>query len=167
MDADILVETTYLELRKIARCLLCNEKAGHTLQATALVHEGLIRVLNGMPVEEIGRAGFLRLVALSMRRVLVDHARAKLRQKRGAGGVVNGLENLDSFEDTHAAELVVIDEALKDLERLDPFKAAVVNLHYFSGLTVQETAEALECSTATVTRHWRNARAWLLQALSG
>jgi RNA polymerase sigma factor (TIGR02999 family) len=100
-----------------------------------------------------------------MRRVVIDHARAKLRLKRGARNVHSGLDHLENLSDDRSAELVRLDEALASLAAVDPFKAAVVDLHFFGGFTVQETADALGCSTATITRHWRNARAWLLQEM--
>jgi RNA polymerase sigma factor (TIGR02999 family) len=166
---DRLLPLVYEELRGVARRRIGRERAGHTLQATALVHEAYLRLV-GSGVDWKDRAHFFALAATTMRRVLVDHARARGAEKRGAGAEVVSLDRtgLDpAAEQGDTIELIALDAALADLERQDPRKARVVEAHVFGGLTYREIAEALQISEATVDRDLRMARAWLARALAG
>lgn len=163
---DELLRTTYDELRRIARAYLRNERPDHTLQATALVNEACLRILQGGSLEGANRAQFLRFTAHAMRRVLISHARAHGRIKRGGGVakipfeeglVVGGESNLD---------LVALDEALRRLEEIDPRKSQVVELRFFGGMTVEEMAAVLKVSTMTVKRDWDVAKTWLMRELT-
>ena len=141
------------------------ERAGHTLQATALVHEAYLRLIDIKRVSWQDRSHFFAMAARVMRRVLVDHARAKQYQKRGAGAHKVSLDDVDIIGAEQAVDILALDEALEALGRQDPRKAQVVEMRYFAGLTIEETAAALEVSVDTVMRDWRLARAWLRRAL--
>lgn len=158
---DHLVPLVHDELHRIARRFMAGERAGHTLQATALVNEAFLRLVDVRRVNWQNRAHFLAMVARLMRRVLVDAARAKQAEKRGAEMVrVTFDEALFTGHDP-ASELVALDEALDALAALDVRKCRVVELRFFGGLTLEETAEALDVSTKTVMRDWEFAKAWL------
>lgn len=162
---DRLVEAVYPELRAIAQRQLANERAGHTLQATALVNEAYMR-LGGMDrIDWQGRVHFVKMAARVMREVLVDHARRRNAGKRDGGERVS-LTGLDLADAGSGTDVVGLDEALTALERLDADKARIVELRYFGGLTIEETAEALDLSPVTIKRHWQVARVWLFEALS-
>jgi RNA polymerase sigma-70 factor (ECF subfamily) len=143
------------------------ERAGHSLQATALVNEAYMRLVDARRVGWKDRSHFLAMAATMMRRVLVDHARARLFQKRGGGAqrvtLVDGLAGSD--ERPH--DVVALDDALEALARLDERKTRVVELRFFGGLTVEETAHVLGVSSDTVTRDWKLAKAWLTRELTG
>lgn len=158
---DHLIRTIYAELRRMSAAIMRRESAGHTLQPTALVNEAFIRLIHGDTKWE-NRAHFFGAAARAMRRILVDHARAKSALKRG------GESNRVTFDDLAVAsadrqvDVLALDEALRALERENPRLAKVVELRYFAGCSIEETAALLEVSAATVKRDWVYARAWLL-----
>lgn len=163
---DALVPLVYDELRRIAHRYMRGERLGHTLQTTALVNEAYLR-FNG--VERIAwrdRTHFLAMAATVMRRVLVDYARQRGRDKRGGGVSVTSLDGHD-VAPANEVDIVALDEALTRLAGLDPRQERIVELRFFAGLTVEETAEALSISAATVKREWTTARAWLYHELGG
>lgn len=161
---DRLVDAVYPELRAIARRQLGGERSGHTLQATALVNEAYLRLSGLDRIEWRDRVHFVHMAARVMREVLVDHARRRAAAKRDGGERVS-LTALE-IAGSGGVDVQALDEALAALERLDPDRARIVELRYFGGLTIEETAEALGLSPATVKRHWQVARAWLFEALS-
>jgi len=174
---DRMVPMVYDELRRMAQRHLRHERGGHTLQGTSLVHEVYLRVAEGGPVQWQSRAKFFGWVSTLMRHILIDHARSRQAAKRGGGAEMVSLDALresrgDAMEQPSSAhesadvpDLVAIDQALQRLERLDPQQGRVVELRFFCGLSVAETAEALGISPATVKREWMTARAWLLREL--
>ena len=167
-DREALEELTplvYRELKKLAGSYLRHERAGHTLQPTALAHEAYLKLIDQQNVRWQNRAHFFGIAAQAMRRILVDHARARLAEKRGSGQAVLLDEAID-VSDQRADQLVALDEALKTLAALDPQQSRVVELKYFGGMTLEETAEVLGVSRATVIREWRMAKAWLYDELS-
>lgn len=144
---------------------MAGEGAGHSLQATALVNEAYLRLIEGPSVNWQNRAHFLAVAARLMRRILVDFARSKKYQKRGGGAVrVTLVENL-AISDEPGRDLVALDDALQALEKLDERKSRVIEMRFFGGLSVKETAEALHVSPETVMRDWKLAKAWLLKEL--
>jgi len=167
-----MLPMVYDELRRMARRHLQRERDGHTLQGTSLVHEVYLRLADKGPVRWESRAHFFGWASTLMRHILIDHARSRQAAKRGGGAEVL---SLDAMQDEHgevgapahadAPDLIAIDQALRRLERLDPQQGRVVELRYFCGLSVTETAEALNVSPATVKREWVTARAWLLREL--
>jgi RNA polymerase sigma factor (TIGR02999 family) len=160
-----LTPLVYRELKKLAESYLRRERAGHTLQPTALAHEAYIKLIDQQNVHWQNRAHFFGIAAQAMRRILVDHARSRLAGKRGGGAVVSLDEAVD-VSDQRAGQLLALDEALKTLAELDPQQSRVVELKYFGGMTLEETAEALGISRATVIREWRMAKAWLYDELN-
>lgn len=161
------VRLVYHELRRIAGAYMGQERSGHTLQPTALIHEAWLRMANQSRVEWRDRKHFFGVAAEAMRRALVDHARARLAEKRGSGAEAAPLEWVEI--DTAPAkleEVLAVDEALERLRKFDALQARIVELHYFAGMTVRETAEALEVSPRTVDREWAMAAAWLRRELS-
>jgi len=160
--ADELLPLVYEELRKLAAIQLAKEKAGQTLQATALVHEAYIRLVDHDRAQHWNSRGhFFAAAAESVRRILVEQARKKNRLKRGGGVERVNLERLDLVEDEDAARLIELDDALAKLSEKDPQKASLVKLRFFAGLTVPQAAQSLGISTSTADRHWAYARAWL------
>jgi RNA polymerase sigma factor (TIGR02999 family) len=160
-----LVQLVYGELRKIAGARMRSERGDHTLQPTALVHEAYLRLVGQTRVQWRDRSHFFSVAAQTMRRLLVDHARARLTAKRG-GGCAAVLSD-DRLEDAlPLEEILLVHDALDRLEQLDRQQAAVVQLHYFGGLTMQETADALGISRRTAHREWDLARAWLRRGFS-
>jgi RNA polymerase sigma factor (TIGR02999 family) len=155
------------ELRRLARAYLARERRGHTLQATALVNEAFVRLIDARSVRWQDRAHFLGISARLMRQVLVDHARAHASQKRGGGTYQVTLTDAVAIAPEVSVDLIAIDRALEALAAADPRKAKVVELRFFGGLTVEETAEVLHLSTDTIKRDWRLAKLWLLQELEG
>lgn len=143
------------------------EKAGHTLQATALVNEAYLRLVDAQRVQWQNRAHFLAMAARTMRRVLVDIARAKGYQKRGGGAMQVTFTDALAVSDERGHDLVALDEALEALAKFDRRKSRVVELRHFGGLSVEETAAVLKVSVDTVMRDWKLARAWLLKELRG
>ena len=158
---DELAPQIYRELKKLAKSYLRRERAGHTLQPTALAHEAFIKLIDQRDVRWRNRAHFFGIAAQAMRRILVDHARARFAEKRGSGGAVVSLDEAIDVSDPRADQLIALDEALKRLAQFDPNKGRVIELRYFGGLTLEETAEVLGVSRATVVREWRMAKAWL------
>jgi len=163
---DRLMPIVYDELRRLAAGYLKGERPGHTLQPTALVHEAYLRLVRQDRVEWQNRAHFFGIAASMMRRVLVDHARRRQAEKRDAGGFRLTLQLGEAFEAARDPELLELDQALGRLERLDADQARVVELRFFGGLTVEETAVVLGISTATVKREWRTAKAFLRREMA-
>ena len=149
---------------------MTGERAGHTLQSTALVHEAYVRLVDQRLVDWQNRAQFFGLAAQAMRRILVDHARSRGRAKRGSGAPRAVMETLDAVaapDGVAVEDAVAIDVALNKLQAIDPGQAQLVELRFFGGLTVEETAEVLSLSPRTVKREWALARAWLHRELTG
>jgi RNA polymerase sigma-70 factor (ECF subfamily) len=163
---DELMQRVYGELHAMAARLFRGERREHTLQPTALVHEAYLRLAEQHRAPWQNRDQFFAMAARMMRRILVDHARGHERLKRGGKFEKVSFEDQTGLGVEHSPQLVALDEALRALERIDPPKAAVVELRFFGGLSVEETAETLGVSTPTVGRYWRLARAWLLRELS-
>jgi len=167
-----LTSLLYRELRSLAQRHLRRERANHTIQRTALVHEAFVRLINQQSVDWRSRAHFFALASTLMRRILVDHARARLSSKRGGGQPVESLEEIPEAldcvdEDSDSDEdLTAIDAALTRLAAIDDRQVQIVQMRYFGGLTIEETAQALDISEATVKREWTLARAWLKRELS-
>ena len=164
---DRLMPIVYDELRRQAARYLRREQAGHTLQTTALIHEAYVRLVDQRNVQWQNRAHFFGIAAQLMRRILVDHARTKKRVKRGGSGVRVSLGEANVAARGEDLDVVALDEALNRLARIDEQQSRVVELRFFSGLTVEETAEAMGISPATVKRDWSMAKAWLHRELSG
>ena len=160
-----LSRAVYDELRHLARNYMRRERSGHTLQTTALVHEAFIRIIDWKNVEWKSRAHFFAVAAQMMRRILVDHARARHNLKRGGEWRQMSLAEAEFLPGNAQADVLGIDEALQALERVNTRKSQVVELRFFAGLTVEETAEVLKISTDTVLNDWRFAKAWLLREL--
>ena len=156
-----LMPLVYAELRKLAQGYLQDERTSHTLQATALVHEAYIRLVDWENVSWQNRAHFFAVAAQVMRHILVDHARAKQTQKRGGGLTKLSLEEAVSFPQQREIDLIALNDALDELALLDATQSKIVELRFFGGLTIEETAEALRISPATVKREWTMAKAWL------
>lgn len=164
---DELTPLIYKELKQIASSQLRRERSGHTLQATALVHEAYVKLVDQREVNWNNRAHFFCVAAQVMRRVLIDYAKATNREKRGGGLKKVSLDEAIMGAEDRATDLLQIEEALSRLESLDPRQAKVVELRFFAGLNVQETAVALGISAPTVKREWAMARAWLHRELNG
>lgn len=160
-----LTPLVYQELHRLAHSYIARERSDHTLQATALVNEAYVRLVDMQGVGWRDRAHFFAVAARMMRRILVDFARARSYQKRAAGERVSLNESL-TIAGQPGADLVALDDALNRLAELDPRKSQVVELRYFGGLRGEEIAEALNISPETVTRDWRAAKAWLYRQLS-
>ena len=165
MALDRLMPVVYSELRKLAGSYLRQERSDHTLQPTALVHEAYLRLTNQRDVEWQNRAHFFGIAAQMMRRILVDHARKRQAAKRDAAAWRVSTAEIDASET--APELLALDRALEELEEIDPQQARVVELRFFAGLTVEETAEVAGISPRTVKREWRTAKAWLRRTMDG
>lgn len=163
---DQLVPLVHEELRRIARQHMGRERGDHTLQPTALVNEAYLRLIDVNRIQWQNRQHFFAMAARIMRRVLVDAARARQFQKRGGGAPVASLDEALVVSDEPRRDLVGLDDALNALSVVDPRKAQVVEMRYFGGLSVEETAEALRVSPGTVMRDWRMAKVWLLRELS-
>jgi RNA polymerase sigma factor (TIGR02999 family) len=167
---DRLLPLVYADLRKVARAHLRREGAGHSLQATALVHEAYLRFVRSGRLQVENRTHFLAIAARLMRQVLVDHARHKAADKRGGTATVVSLEaagvRAPDVQPT-AVDMLALDMALDELATFDPQQSRVVELKFFAGLTIDEIADALDISTATVEREWAIAKAWLYHRLSG
>ena len=165
---DRLLPLVYDELKRVARNRMRNEKTGHTLQATALVHEAYLKLIDQHTTDWDQRAQFFSIASEVMRRVLVNHAVAQQTEKRGGKWSQVTVSLLDDMpgETTDAdAAVIDLDRALTDLAALDPQQARVVELRYFGGLTIEETAAAMNLSIATIKREWSTARLWLKRAL--
>jgi RNA polymerase sigma-70 factor, ECF subfamily len=155
------------ELRRLAHQYMRRERAGHTLQTTALINEAYLRLAQGKQAHFQSRAHFFAVAANLMRQIMVDHARARQSAKRGGGARQVSLDEAALVCDERAAELLALDEALEELARSDPRKSRVVELRYFGGLSVEETAGVLKVHPNTVLNDWREARAWLYCVLGG
>jgi RNA polymerase sigma factor (TIGR02999 family) len=156
-----LIPVVYDELRRLANHYMRGERPDHTLQPTALVHEAYLRLIEQDRVEWRNRAHFFGVAASLMRRILVDHARARLTTKRGAAEQPVHLEEGFVFAEERSGELVALDEALQRLAEFDPRLGRIVELRFFGGLSVEDTAEVLGISPRTVKREWNTAKAWL------
>lgn len=164
---DRLLPLVYDDLHHLARVQFARERRGHTLQPTALVHEAYLRLVEIRRIAWQDRAHFLALAATTMRRILVGHARKHRAAKRGGGAFSVTLGEEIAGGAGPEADLLALDQALGALAELDPRQARIVELRYFGGLTIEETAEALEVSPATVKSDWQMARAWLFNRLEG
>jgi RNA polymerase sigma-70 factor (ECF subfamily) len=164
---DTLLPIVYQELRRLAASYLRHERKGQTLQPTALVHEAYLRLMKDRPDRWQNRAHFCAIAAHSMRQILIERARARGALKRGGAQARVTLEEGLLPGGQQSIDLLALDEALQRLAELDPEQARLVELRFFGGLTVEETAEAMSISPATVKRHWTIARAWLARELEG
>ena len=162
--AEQLLPLVYQSLKELARQRMSLERPGHTLQATALVHEAYLRLV-GRNVRFAGRIQFYHAAAQAMRRILIEHARARGRVKRGGGARRVPFDILDLAEEADRKEILALDEAIRRLEEHTPDIAAVVRLRFFAGLTVEQTAEALSMGRRSVDRAWAYARVWLYREL--
>ena len=161
-----LIPAVYQELRRMADHYLRGEDSGHSLQPTALVHEAYLRLIDQTKVEWQNRAHFFGVAAQMMRRILIDHAKAKHRVKRGGTAIKVMLDENANFTQERASELLALDDALQTLAKMDERKSRIVELRYFGGLTVEETAQVLGISDKTVMRDWNLAKAWLYRELT-
>ena len=166
-DPNELFTLVYAELRRIAAREMRRERPGRTLQTTALVHEAYLRLLKDASLSFESRAHFLGIAARAMREILIEHARGRGARKRGGGAVRLTLDDVTAPVAAPSIDVLALDEALQRLARLDERHARVVELRYFGGLSVEETAAALDLSPATVKRAWTLARAWLYRELAG
>jgi RNA polymerase sigma-70 factor, ECF subfamily len=162
-----MLPLVYDELRRLAAGYLRRERPGHTLQPTALVHEAYVRLIDQRQVDWSNRAQFIGLAAVMMRRILVNHARDRVADKRGAGAEHVPLTVAGDPVGAPEVDLLDLHDALDRLADLDPRKGQVVELKFFGGLTIEEIAETVQVSRATVEREWKFARAWLYDAISG
>jgi RNA polymerase sigma factor (TIGR02999 family) len=163
---DQLLPLVYQELRRLAHHQLQKERGNHSLQATALVHEAYLRLADQKEVDWENRYHFFAIAAQTMRRVLVDYARARQSDKRGGGAVQVSLTHAEDKAAAEVAEIISLDEALSRLAALAPRQSQIIELRYFGGLSVDETAAVLQVSPSTVHSDWRQARAWLYLQLS-
>ena len=164
---DQLMPVVYDELRRQAARYLRREQAGHTLQTTALIHEAYVRLVDQRNMQWQNRAHFFGIAAQMMRRILVDHARSKKRVKRGGSEIRVSLDDANVAAKGQDLDVVALDEALERLAQIDEQQSRVVELRFFSGLSVEETAEVMGISKSTVKRDWSMAKAWLHRELSG
>lgn len=162
---DELTPLVYRELRRLAKAYMAAERPDHTLQATALVNEAYLRLVDVRDVSWQNRAHFFGICARTMRRILIDFARSRQYQKRGGDAVSMTLDNALEVPDRPTVGLLALDDALNALAKLDPRKSQVVELRFFGGLSVEETAEVLKVSPETVKRDWRFTRVWLEREL--
>jgi len=162
---DQLIPLVYNELRRLARGYMRREKQGHTLQTSALIHEAYLQLVGQKNVKLQNRAQFFGFAAQLMRRILVDHARSRARIKRGGGVQMVSLAER-AVMSNDVAEVIALDDALKNLAEMDPRKAHIVEMKFFGGLTNEEVAAVLKVTSRTVEREWRKAKAWLHRAIS-
>jgi RNA polymerase sigma factor (TIGR02999 family) len=163
---DELAPLVYAELRKLAHRQLRRERVGHTLQSSDLVHEAYLRLVDQKNANWQDRAHFCAVSGRIIRRILVDYARARRRDKRGGGAQTMVLDEALCVPEQRGLDIIALDDALNGLAKLDPLQSQVVELRFFTGLSIDETAAALGLSKATVNRYWVTARAWLLRELS-
>jgi RNA polymerase sigma-70 factor (ECF subfamily) len=163
---DALMPLVYDELRQMAHRYMSRERPGHTLQTTALVSEAYLRLVDQKRVHWQNRAHFFAVAAQAMRRILIDYARKQRYAKRGGGAPKISLEEAAVMSQERAADLVALDQALITLASLDPRQSRVVELRFFGGLTIEETAEVLRLSVDMVKREWATAKAWLSREMS-
>ena len=162
---DRLIPLLYGELHRLARRYMRQERPDHTLQATALVNEAYLRLIDVNRVEWRSRTHFLALAAQMMRRILIESARSRHRQKRGGGAVRVNVDDLGELPEPRERNLPALNDALSALAMVDPRMSQVVELRFFGGLSVEETAEVLNVSPETVIRDWKTAKTWLLREL--
>jgi RNA polymerase sigma factor (TIGR02999 family) len=162
-----LIPLVQPELHRLAHHYMSRERAGHTLQTTALLDEAYLRLVDNTKRNWQNRTHFVAAAAQLMRRIMVDHARERYSLKRGAGALKVTLDEAALVTETRSEELLALDEALERLAAQDPRKSQIVELRYFGGLTVEEASEFLKLSQRTVEREWNMAKAWLYRALSG
>jgi RNA polymerase sigma-70 factor, ECF subfamily len=166
---DRVIPLVYQELRRLAHRQMRRERAGNTLQTTALINEAYLRLVDYARVRPRDRAHFFAIAAQAMRRILIERARSRRSAKRGSGGQKVSLDEAAEIADEsneRAADLLALDQALTNLAAIDPRKAEIVELKYFGGMTIEETAEVLEVSTPTVERNWYMAKIWLHREVS-
>jgi RNA polymerase sigma-70 factor (ECF subfamily) len=163
---DELLPAVYAELRRLAGSYLRRERPDHTLQATALVHEAYLKLIDQHSVNWQNRAHFFGVAAQLMRRILVDHARTHLREKRGGQMQRLSLDDAVSWVEERDVDLVALDDALTELAKFDERKSRLVELRFFSGLSIEETAEVLRIAPSTVLRDWSLAKAWLYNQIT-
>jgi len=163
---DELLPLVYDELKRVAARQLAAERGNHTLQATALLHEAYIRLIDQHSVDWTNRAHFFSIASQMMRRILVNYAEAHAAKKRGDGKTVLSLDEINDFPQTGSTDVLFLDAALNRLHEFDPQQAKIIELKFFAGLTTEETAEILGVSDSTVKREWRIAKAWLATQLA-
>jgi RNA polymerase sigma factor (TIGR02999 family) len=163
---DSLMPLVYEELRRLAHRYMRRERVGHTLQTTALINEAYLRLIEQQHVQWQSRAHFFAIAAELMRRILVDYARTRTRAKRGGGALRVSLNEGAVSSQERGAELIALDDALQRLAVIDPRKSRVVELRFFGGLSIEETAEVLNVTPMTVVRDWKTAKAWLHREIS-
>ena len=161
-----LMPLVYAELHRIARRAWNSQNAGNTLQPTVLIHEAYLKLMQSQSSGIKARSHFFAVASIAMRHILVNHAMANLSGKRGSGRVNLSLDDADPVVTQESAEVVALHDALDALHTLDPRKSRVVELRYFGGLSIEETAEVLGVSTITVNRDWRLARTWLVREMN-
>jgi RNA polymerase sigma factor (TIGR02999 family) len=160
-----LTPLVYAELHRLASRHLRRERPDHTLQSTALVNEAYLKLVGQHSIRWQNRAHFFGIAAQLIRRILVDHARTRLAEKRGASAPKLSLEDVLESPAARDLDLVALDDALEDLAKIDPRQSRVVELRFFAGLSVEETAEVMQMSPATVKREWTSAKAWLFRQI--
>lgn len=163
---DEFLPLVYDELKRIAANKLALERPNHTLQATALVHEAYLRLIDQHSVDWLNRAHFFGLASEMMRRILVNYADSRNAKKRGEGKTLVSLDEAENVSIDEGVDLLFLDDALKELTEFDSVQARIIELKFFGGLTNEETAEVLGVSESTVKREWRMARAWLVTKLT-
>jgi RNA polymerase sigma factor (TIGR02999 family) len=162
---DALTPLVYDEMRRLAHSYLRRERPDHTLQSTALVHEAYVRLTGNAPPQWENRAHFFGIAANLMRQILVEHARGLKASKRGGNALKLAIDCVNESSDPPDLDIVALDDALKDLARLDPRQCRVVELRFFTGLSMEETAGVLGISVSSVKRDWNTARLWLFREL--
>jgi RNA polymerase sigma factor (TIGR02999 family) len=166
LAADELMPLVYEELRRLAHQYMRRETPGHTLQTTALVNEAFVRLVDQSKIQWESRAHFFGIAARLMRQILVDQARRRNFAKRGGGAIRVSLNEATVMAQEQSVSVVALDDALKILENIDPRKSRIVELRFFAGMSIEETAAALKVSPGTVMREWTFARAWLRKEMS-
>lgn len=164
---DELIPLVYAELHRIARRVWNQHQQGNTLQPTALINEAYVKLANAQNTTFQDRCHFFAVASTAMRQILVNHAKSRLSAKRGGGSAEAPLDEVQLAVDREAADIVALHEALEALQTLDPRKSRIVEMRYFGGLSIEETAEVLGVSIATVNREWRLARSWLIREMRG
>jgi RNA polymerase sigma-70 factor, ECF subfamily len=164
--ADKLMPLVIDDLRRLAHNYMRREKAGHTLQTSALVNEAYVRLVDQSKIQWESRAHFFGIAARLMRQILVDQARRRNFAKRGGGAIRVSLNEATAVAEEQSANVMALDEALKNLESIDPRQSRIIELRFFGGMSIEETAEALKVSPGTVMRDWTFARAWLRKEMA-
>ena len=163
---DQLMPLVYPELRRLAKRHMAREDPAHTLQTSALINEAYLKLVDQKSVQWQSRAHFFAVAAQVMRHILVDHARTRNYAKRGGGALKLPLDEAAALTEQRATQLVALDDALRDLSALDARKSQIIELRFFGGLSLEETAEVMKISPSTVQREWRAAKAWLHRTMS-